>query len=254
MAKLKNICMNIKKLFDYSVPLVASATILVIGVIFVAIIGAYTAYDIKLAEDNVEVTGSAKEAVVADTARLIINLDTRTGINDQQSGYTRLEDASNKIVTYLESQGFTDYETPAITSNPNYTYPQYGEPIFTGFSVNRQIIIRSDNIEKASTLANNIEPFTGTNYNVTTQSLELTYSKLDEMRVKLLSEAIKDAKARAEAIASESGRSVKILRSASSGVVQVLPEGGIDISDYGMYDTQSVHKEVMVTVRATFEL
>ena len=44
------------------------------------------------------------------------------------------------------------------------------------------------------------------------------------------------------------------LRSASSGVVQVLPQGGIEISDYGSYDTQSMNKEVMVTVRATFEL
>ena len=246
--------MNIKKLFDYSVPLVASATILVIGAIIVAGIGAYTAYDIKLSRDNIEVTGSAKEAVVADTARLVINLDTRTGANDQQVGYSRLETATNKITDYLESQGFTDYETPSITSYPNYTYPQYGEPTFTGYTVNRQVIVRSNNIEGISVVANNIEPFTGANYNVTTQSLELTYSKLDEMRVKLLSEAIKDAKARAEAIAKESGRSVGVLRNASSGVVQVLPQGGIDISDYGMYDTQSVNKEVMVTVRATFEL
>lgn len=246
--------MSVRRLFDYSVPLVAAATILIIGAIIVACIGAYTAYDIKLSRDNVEVTGSAKEAVVADTARLIINLDTRTGITDQRFGYARLEGASEKIVAYLESQGFTDYETPSMTSYPNYTYPQYGEPVFTGYSVNRQIIVRSNNIDSISTLANNIEPFTGTNYNVTIQSLELTYSKLDEMRVKLLSEAIKDAKARAEAIAKESGRSVGVLRNASSGVVQVLPQGGIDISDYGMYDTQSRNKEVMVTVRATFEL
>lgn len=246
--------MNISKLFDYSVPLTAAATVLSLGAIIVAGIGAYTAYDIKLSRDNVEVTGSAKEAVVADQARLIINLDARVGVNDQQTGYTRLEAATEKITEYLESEGFSDFETPAVSSYPNYTYPQYSEPIMTGYTVNRQIIVRSDDVEKVSGLANNIEPFTGTGYNVTTQSLELTYSKLDEMRVKLLSEAIKDAQARAEAIAKETGRSVGTLRNASSGVVQVLPQGGIDISDYGMYDTQSLHKEVMVTVRATFEL
>ena len=246
--------MHFQKLFDYSVPLTAAATVLALGAIIVAIIGAYTAYDIQLARDSVEVTGSAKEAVVADTARLIINIDTRTGPNDQQAGYRRLEQASEKITSYLASQGFTDFETPAITSYPNYTYPQYGEPVFNGYSVNRQIIVRSNDIENTSVLANNIEPFTGAGYNVSTQSLELTYSKLDEVRVRLLSEAIKDAKARADAIAKESGRSAGVLRNASSGVVQVLPAGGIDISDYGIYDTQSVHKEVMVTVRATFEL
>jgi hypothetical protein len=246
--------MNFGRLFDYSVPLVAAATVLVAGAVIVAGIAAYTAYDIKLARDSVEVTGSAKEAVVADTARLILNLDTKTGITDQQAGYSRLESATAKITAYLDSQGFADYETPAITSSPNYIYPQNREPLQTGFSINRQIILRSNDIERISALANNIAPFVGGGYNVTTQSLELTYSKLDEVRVRLLSQAIQDAKARAQAIAKDSGRSVGALRNASSGVVQVLPQGGIEISDYGMYDTQSKNKEVMVTVRATFEL
>jgi hypothetical protein len=28
-----------------------------------------------------------------------------------------------------------------------------------------------------------------------------------------------------------------------------LPKGGVDVSDYGMYDTQSFEKEIMVTAR-----
>lgn len=246
--------MGIRNLFNYSVPLVAAATLLVIGGVIIACIGAYTTYSVKLARDSIEVTGSAKEAVVADTARLIINLDTRTGSTDQQYGYARLESATKQITAYLDSKGFKDYETPAITSYPNYTYPQYGEPIFTGFSINRQIIVRSHDIDQVSALANNIQPFTGSGYNATIQSLELTYSNLAEKRVALLSEAIKDAKARADAIAKETGRSVGVLRNASSGVVQVLPAQGVEISDYGMYDTQSRNKEIMVTVRATFGL
>lgn len=246
--------MNLRKLFDYSVPMVAAATVLVAGALIVALIAAYTTYDIKLSRDSVEVTGSAKRAVVADTARLVLNLETKTGEFDQQAGYVRLEAASSKIIAYLASQGFADYEVPPATSYPNYSYPQNGEPIFNGYTVNRQIIIRSNDIDKASVLANNIEPFIGQDYNVSTQMLELTYSKLADMRVELLSEAIKDAQARAEAIAKESGRSVGALRNAEGGVVQVLPLGGVDISDYGSYDTQSRNKEVMVTVRATFEL
>jgi hypothetical protein len=246
--------MNFKRLFDYSVPVVAAATVFAAGIILVALIAAYTAYDIKLAQDSVEVTGSAKESVVSDTARWVINLDTKTGVGDQQAGYARLEAATTKITQYLSAHEFTDFETPAINSSPNYTYPQNGEPMQTGFTVNRQIIVRSNNIDATSALANTIEPFVGPGYNVTTQSVELTFSKLDDMRVKLLSEALTDAKARAEAIAKESGRAIGALRSASSGVVQVLPQGGVDISDYGMYDTQSKNKDIMVTVRATFEL
>lgn len=246
--------MNIKKLFDYSVPLVAASTILVVGVCIVAFYVSGVFYDIKLSNDVVEVTGSAKEAVVADTGRWTINLETKTGVNDQQAGFERLENATNKITEYLTKAGFTEFETPAGSTYPSYVYPQNAEPYMTGFVVSRSIIVRGSDIIAMNKLANNVEPFTGSGYTVSSGSLELTYSKLANMRVKLLSQAITDATDRANAIVQDSGRSISVLRSASSGVVQVLPEGGVEISDYGSYDTQSMNKEVMVTVRAVFSL
>ena len=244
--------MNISKLFDYSVPLVASSTILVVGACAVTLYAGKVAYDIKIAEDTIEVTGSAREAVVADEGRWIINLESKTGVNDQQIGFNRLDSAVTKIGEYLKKEGFTEYENLAGSSFPNYTYPQYGEPIMTGYTVTRQIIVRSSDVEKLSALANKVDPLIGVGYTVSTGALELTYSKLPEMRVKLLSQAIKDAGERAKAISQDSGRGVGVIKNASGGVVQVLPEGGIEVSDYGSYDTQSMHKEVMVTVRATF--
>jgi hypothetical protein len=38
------------------------------------------------------------------------------------------------------------------------------------------------------------------------------------------------------------------------GVVQVMPAGTIDVSDYGMYDTASIDKDIMITVKTTFSL
>lgn len=246
--------MNFKKLFDYSVPMVAASTILILGAIIVAVYLGNIAYSIKVAADTIEVTGSAKEAVTADQGRWVINLETRTGIGDLQTGYSRLDSAINRIGEYLASQGLDTYETPAGNSYPQYVYPQNGEAYQSGYSVSRSIIVRSSDIEKLTALANNVDPLVGEGYTVSTGSLELTYSKLAEMRVQLLSKAIKDAEERARAIAQDSGRDVTTIRNASSGVVQVLAEGAVDISDYGSYDTQSLRKEVMVTVRATFSI
>lgn len=246
--------MALRKLFDYTQPLVAAATILVIGAVAVAGIGAYVIYDIKLSGDVVEVTGSAKGMVTSDSARWIIHLEAKTGVNNQQDGFVRLEEATKRISDYLNSQNFTDFEVPPGTTFPNYTYPQYGEPILTGYTASRDITVRTNDVARIQEIADNIAPLSGAGYTVTSGSLELTYSKLDEMRVQLLSEAIKDAKDRAVAIAKDSGRDVGTLRTATGGVVQVLPQGGIDISDYGSYDTQSMKKDVMVTVRASFSL
>lgn len=246
--------MSIKQLVDYSQPLVAAATVLGIGGIIVACIGGYTAYGIKVAADTVTVTGSAKESVTADYARLTINLDTTTAIGAQQEGLNRLSKAAEQITAALHEKDLTDIETPAPQVNATYSYPERGAPIQTGYSASRQVIVRSDNIDRLSDIANNVGPLTGPGYNVSIYGIELTYRGLDDLRVKLLSTAIQDAHARAEAIAKDSGRAVGALRTASSGVVQVLPAGGVEISDYGTYDTQSKQKDVMVTVRATFSL
>lgn len=246
--------MNVRGLADYSQPLVAAATVLAGAGVLVALISGYVAYSIKVADDTITVTGSAKQAVAADFARWTLSLEAKSGIGAQQEALNRLEAAQTRIVAYLEKQGFTDVEAPIANINPTHYYPQNAESVHTGYVANRQIIVRSSNIDALAALANNLAPLSGAGYTVSTGVLELTVQKLPELRVQLLSEAIKDARARAEAIAKETGRDVGILRSASGGVVQVLSEGGIDVSDYGSYDTQSKNKEVMVTVRADFSM
>jgi len=246
--------MNLRGLIDYSQPIVAAATIFALVLLVSTGFGSYSAYKIKVAANTIEVTGSAKEAVVADFGKWNINLDTKTSVDNQQVGFERLERATINILSYLEKQGFTDVETPAPSASPDYYYQQNSPPVLTGHNVSRQIIVRSADIDKIAALAGNITPLTGASYNVSTGGIELTYQKLPEKRVSLLAGAIKDAQARAEAIAKETGRSVGALRSATGGVVQVLPQGGVEISDYGSYDTQSKNKDVMVTVRASFLL
>jgi hypothetical protein len=183
-----------------------------------------------------------------------IVLEARSGVGEQQAALDRLETGIGQISSYLEKQGISDMEAPVASVNPTFYYPQNSEPVMSGYTATREIVVRSADIDRLALLANNLTPLAGTGYTVSTRALELTYSKLSELRVELLSDAISDARARADAVAMETGRTVHVLRSASSGVVQVLPLGGVDVSDYGSYDTQSKEKEVMVTVRAEFSL
>ena len=220
----------------------------------------YMVYKIRMSGETIESTGSAKEEVLAapqdcacavaivydigflaDYGRWSISLETRVGMNDQQSGFETIENATGMITAYVESKGFIDIEPLVIRSYPNYSYPQYGEPTMTGYTISREIIVRSDQVDNLTKMANDISSISGAGYTISTNSLEYTYSKLDEMP-------------REDAIASETGRKIDVLKSASSGVVQVMSKGNLNISDYGYYDTQSKNKEIMVTVRAIFKL
>jgi hypothetical protein len=235
-------------------PLITAATILSGAIVVCGLIAGYTAFLIKASANVIEVTGSARVPVTADLAKWSLTLDSKTGLSDQQKGYDTVDHATEKITTYLKEQGFTDIEVSAPVSSSNFIYPQNAEPIQTGYTVSRNITVKSSEIEKLSAITSKVDPLAGFGYNVTSNGLELTYQKLPDTRVALLSDAIKDAKARAEAIAKESNRSVGRLQSSTGGVVQVLPAGGVDVSDSGTYDTQSMSKEVMVTVHTTFAI
>ncbi len=234
----------------FAEPIVKAALVLAFGPILAAAIGGYAFYQVRMASDVITVTGSARETVTSDHARWTISITARTGLYDQSAGFEAVSRGVEALQTKLAAEGLTD-----ITVNPPSIYEQYGDRgTITGYNVSEDIIVQSDDVEKISTLAQNAIALQGTGYIVRTGFVEYTYTKLDEMRVKLLGAAIADAEARADSITKMSGQTTGKLKSASSGVVQVLSKNGVDISDYGSYDTQSIEKDVMVTVRAVFSL
>ena len=68
----------------------------------------------------------------------------------------------------------------------------------------------------------------------------------------MVAEATKDAKARAEAIASSTGNKVGAVRSAKTGVFQITSRNSTDVSDYGIYDTSSLEKDITAVVSVQF--
>ena len=103
-------------------------------------------------------------------------------------------------------------------------------------------------VDKVLSVAEKIYSLVPEGVNITASNLEFYYSKLPELRVSLLNDAMIDAKQRATMIAKSTGRRVGKVKSAKMGVVQVMAPNTIQISDYGTYNTESREKEVMITV------
>jgi hypothetical protein len=242
--------MNNNKFF--SIPLVTPAIILTIGIIIASGVGAAAFYKSRTLDNALSVTGSAKTAVVSDSVKWSFMFSRRVPVSQLQQGYSGLAEDLAKVNNFLASKGITEAE---IDPSTPYVEEQYYDPSYQGVRelVLRQMItVSSTDIQKVVSVADNVESLAGTGVFVSTNSPQYYFSKLAEIRVNLLGEAIKDAKARAEQIAKSNDQSVGSLKSAASGVVQVLPPNSVDISDYGSYDTSSLDKEVTVTVRATF--
>ena len=225
--------------------------ILGFSLIITGAIIARTFLDVKKLDNVITVSGSAKEKVISDSARWTGNF-SRTAFKDQlKDGYALMKSDEKAISAFLNSQGFTDIEISPVFMNEIYKNDQNAPK---EYNLIQNVEIKSSDVDKMKELAKNAGQLADKGIIFSANPVEYYYSKLPELRVSLLPEAIKDAKNRAESIAQSSGKQVETVKSVSMGVVQVMSVGSIDVSDYGSYDTSNIEKEVMITVKTVFGL
>jgi len=218
------------------------------------VIGGYSFYKVRSLDNTLGVTGSTTRAVKSDLVKWQSGFSRIVTLDNLKSGYAQMAKDKQIVDKFFKDNGIDDKDitVSAVQMNQNYNYNQNSEP--TQYTLIQNIQVQSADIDKITALAKNIQALIDAGVIFSTQSVDYYYTKLPDLRVQLLGDAIKDAKARAEQIAGASGKKVGSLKSAASGVVQVLQPNSTDVSDYGSYDTQTIDKEVMVTVKATFVL
>ncbi len=231
---------------------VAGAIVLALGFVVAVIIGAYTFVTIRSFDNGLVVTGSAKTTVQSDSVKWTSNITRTVTEGALQDGYALLAKDAANVKDFMKKNGIADEELDVspIFVDQVYKYNDQNGP--REYNLRQTIIVSSKDLNKVGTLAKNTQELINKGIIFSTQAPEYYYSKLADLRVSLLGDAIKDARARAEQLARSSGSKVGALKSASTGVVQVLAPNSVEVADYGQYDTSSVTKDVMITVRATF--
>jgi len=236
---------------DYKFP----ALILGLCIVAAFSVFAYSFYSAKQLDNYLSVTGSATKKITSDSAKWILNFNRVVEIQNIKSGYTQMAKDAEVITKFLKDRGITDDQmnVSPVFMNMNYYYDK-GANAPKEYNLAQNVEINSTDITKITDLSKNLQPIIDQGVLVSTQGVEYFYTKLADLRVGMLSDAMKDAQARATAIAESGGKKVSSLKSASMGVVQVMSANSIDVNDYGSYDTSKIEKQVMVTVRASYNL
>ncbi len=236
--------------------LIKTSVILGICLIVGVIIGSYAAYQVKAAEDTLAVTGSAKQTVTSDLVKWNASFSRTVYATELNNGYAQMKKDEDIVSKFLNDNGITSAELTIspVSMQKEYNYDKSGNPGPDQYTLMQNVMIQSSDISKIGTLSKSIQPIIDQGVIFSASAPEYYYTKLPDMRVSLLPEAMKDAQKRAESIAESTGKKVGDLKSASMGVVQVLQPNSTDISDYGNYDTSTVNKDVMITVKASFSL
>ena len=121
-----------------------------------------------------------------------------------------------------------------------------------GFHLNQGVSVESADVDRLDKL--DTTPLVEQGVIFTVSPPQFIYTKSGETKIEMLADATKDARARAEQIATQGGRSIARLHDADQGIFQITPLHSVATSWQGESDTSSRQKTITAVVTATFLL
>jgi len=229
--------------------------LLLLGLIIVAgmLIGAKIVTN-NIGQSGIAVTGSAYEIVTSDSATLKLNLSTRDV--SKAGAYTLLKNQIPTVQAYLLENGVKEseisVEAPSSYTTNKYTPSGNMTNEIAYYNFNQTISIKSDDIEKIKKLSIDAQSLVDKGININTNTPEYNYSKLADLKIKLLGEATKDAKVRATQMLKATNNRPGKIKSVKMGVFQITSPTSNDVSDWGINDTSTVEKKVTAVANVVF--
>jgi uncharacterized protein len=212
----------------------------------------------RIAENNIiSVTGSARKNIRSDLViwRASFSVEAPTLIEAQQ----KLRADYEKVATFLKTRGFEGFVTSPVQIRELVAKQRSAEDdtvsnVRVGYRLTHLIEVRSEDVERLPRLAGDSNELLQQDVAFESGGFEFIYTKAGEAKVEMMAEATRDARVRADQIAANGGSTVRALRSAKMGVVQINPLYSSATSWEGNNDTSSIDKTITATVTATFAL
>lgn len=205
--------------------------------------------------ESINVTGSARKAVQSDL--VVWNGMFSVQAGDLLEAQRKLRDDLAKVEQFLRAKRMTNYSLGNIgIEELRSTVRLENETVhkLAGYKLTHPIEIRSTEVERVAKLVSDSIELVEAGVLFTSSTPQYIYTKAGEAKVEMLAEATRDARARADKIASQGGRTIERLQSARMGVFQITPVHSIQTSWEGMNDTTSFEKTITAVVTATFGL
>lgn len=229
---------------------------LAVGLVIAAVAAAAGLRDIRGASDELQVTGSARRPIRSDFVVWRVSVSAQSP--SLPAAYGDLRGNSDRILAFLRESGVPD---SVVTTRPVETERinrvlengmDSGELL--GYRLTQRFELRSADVDAMTALSQRANALIQEGVPMASSPPEYLYTKLAEVRTEMLAEATRDARERADAIARSAGSGVGGVRSARMGVFQITPRNSTEVSDYGIYDTSSLEKDITAVVRVSFAL
>lgn len=205
-------------------------------------------------DQTIVVKGSTRQRIVSDRAVWQIEVSGRAAA--LQEAFANLATATDRVRRFLGDMGFKDAEIglASISTTEHYARDAKGNRTreVAEYVLERRFAVTTANVQAVSRSAGRVTELIQEGLHVISYAPRYYYTQLAQLKVDLMAAASADARARAERIATSSGCRLGELRDARMGVLQVTEPLSTEVSDYGLYDTGTIDKDVRAVVTARF--
>lgn len=216
-------------------------------------------------DDQISVSGTAEKFVRSDSGKWTFTINTQSGRDELDAKSKLMRDNVEIIAKYLVNRGIDkgDIQVRPVTLSKVCAIQQQESYTDTGkdcsgdfsYALSQRITVSSSKVDDIQDLSLNAATLMGVrSVVVKTESVEYFINSLASIKTALITEAMANAKERAEALAKSTDSSIGGVKNASQGVFQITGKNSVDVSDYGTYDTNDINKKVTAVVRASFSV
>jgi len=209
-----------------------------------------------LSKNGISVTGSSYQLVQSDSGRIEFEIVTRKP--DRASAYKLIQSQLPIVISYLGDNGFLTDDIEVKTNRGYYTYKYTPSGMSTNevayYNLSQPIVVKSNDVQKIKDISVNIQSLIDKSIEINVNQPEYFYSKLSDLKVKLLQDATTDAKQRASTMLKAAGNKPGKIESVRMGIFQITPPDSNDVSDMGINDTSTIEKKVTAVANVIFKI
>lgn len=211
-------------------------------------------------DPSVSVKGLGQQSFDSDL--IVWSASFSRNSNNLKKAYADLNSDIVKVKEYLNGQGINADEIVFDAADINKKYDRiyddngnFKENIFRGYELNQSFQVQSKSVDMVEKTSREVSKLIDAGIELNSYSPQYYYTKLAALKIKMIEAATKDAKNRAETIASNGGGQLGKLTKANMGVFQITAENSSDEYSWGgSFNTSSKRKTASITMRLNYEI
>ncbi len=225
-------------------------------VIFAVVLANAYKFKYKISS-TINVTGNAKKNFESDIVKWSASFNRKS--MDLSVASEQLKQDRDLVRQFLEQQGINPQEIVfnAVNINREFSYHSDGQGnsynTFTGYNLSQNVTVESKDLDKVDNASREISALISQGIELSSNSPNYYFSKLEDLKLELISQASENAKQRASNIATEAGSSLGDLVKADLGIFQITGQNDNEEYSYGgAFNTTARNKTANITVRASY--